>query len=168
MGLTIVACRQLIFDKLWLCSLPEWVIGLIGEFAFELRNIVGIFFSGSMLRERRFEIGAIHFYIANNMDIWTIEMVLLLDGFDLRMRVDWSAGDAGRVFIKGFTHLLHGWLLLVIGILGFHDWGLFLLNKGRYTIPSSRTILLAVSHLVLLSSLGSALWNPFPSRQVIP
>jgi hypothetical protein len=95
-------------------------------------------------------------------------MVISLDRFGLRICVSWCAIDSSRIFIKRPGHLFQRWLLFIMGILCPHySWSRFLIYQ-KYTIPSSKTILLAVYHLLRRSKRGSALWNPVPSKQVIP
>ena len=84
-------------------------------------------------------------------------MVVLLGGFVLGVRVDGGRLHVAEIFVKGSFHLLGGGLLLVMREFSSLHSDVGFLDSNRGTIPSSRMILLAVSHLLLLSIRGSAL-----------
>lgn len=167
MNLSIVSSWDLIFDELWLCPLSEWVVLVGWVFPLELSDIISVFFSWWVLRQRWLEVWSVHPHISNGVHIWAVHQILFLDRSYFRMRVTRSACDAGWIFVERFSHLSDCWLLIVRVLCSHHRWFL-LLHEGIITNPSSRMILLAVSHLVLLYRRGSALWKPVLSKQVIP
>lgn len=77
--------------------------------------------------------------------------------------------DIYHSFIKRSSHILGCMLLLTIGEILFHNSSFLILQlKNNFTIPSSRIILVVVSHLFLRERRGKARWNPVLSKQVIP
>ena len=164
--LAIVTSRKLIFCKLWLSSSSRRLL-FCRESSFKLWNIVCEFFWRRMLRKRWLKIRAIHQNISSISRVRSIKMIVLLNWLDLWVRMNRCWSYIVKCFVKGFFHLLDWRLLLIVRVLCSlysHIW--FLIIKSN-TMPSSRIILLIVYHFVLLSSLGRALWNPFPSRVVI-
>jgi len=72
-------------------------------------------------------------------------------------------------FIKRTSHSLSRMLLFTIGKILFHNSSFLILQlKNNFTIPSSRIILVVVSHLFRRERRGKARWNPVLSKQVIP
>lgn len=95
-------------------------------------------------------------------------MITFLIVLQLWVRMDICPFDILANFCKRPSHLSYWWLLFSMRILSFHNASFFILNKWNFTNPSLRIILPDVSHLCLLSSLGSCLWNPVLSKHVIP
>lgn len=95
-------------------------------------------------------------------------MVILLNGLDLRVGVDGGGVDCVGGFVEGLFHLLLARLLLKVGVLCLHYGSGCFLNQGKCTNPSSRITRPVVSHLLLRSRRGRALWKPVLSKQVMP
>lgn len=166
-NLSEISSWKLIFGKFRLSASSSRLI-FCWESSLVLWNIISIFLNYRVLRKRWFEIRTIHKYISSIICLRSIKMVMFLNRFYLRMRVYWCWSYIAESFIKRFFHLFYRWLLLVVGKFSFLHCHIRFLLTSKCTIPSSRMILFTVSHLVLLSRRGSALWNPFPSRVVIP
>ena len=165
--LTVATSKFLIIVILWLRSRPERSILLRWILSFHLWNIVGIFLDLWMLGQGRFEIRAIHLHLSISICLYACHRIKFLYGFHFRMRMDGCTVDARWGLSERFFHLLVTILLFMVGKLCLHYSHIRFLCYYYGTIPSSRTILLAVFHLVRLYNLGSGLWKPLPSRVVI-
>jgi hypothetical protein len=122
--------------------------------------------------ESRSKVCSIHENIPRHIHLLSIFviyiMVAFLIIFQLGVRMDVCAIYILAHLCEGPVHLYNRRLLLPMRILGSHYTSFFILNYQIFTSPSFKIILPDVSHLCLRSSLGSCLWKPVLSKQVIP